>query len=33
MNGKLIIDGRNLWEKEDIIENEFIYEGIGKTQK
>lgn len=33
MNGKLIIDGRNLWEKEDIIENEFTYEGIGKTQK
>lgn len=33
MRNRLIIDGRNLWEPEEIKEHEFIYEWIGKSTK
>jgi len=30
MNGNIIIDGRNIWDKKEMKENNFIYESIGK---
>jgi UDPglucose 6-dehydrogenase len=30
MNGNIIIDGRNIWDKKEVEENNFIYESIGK---
>ncbi|MDP2090607.1 MAG: UDP-glucose/GDP-mannose dehydrogenase family protein [Candidatus Gracilibacteria bacterium] len=30
MRGNIIIDGRNIWNKDDLIERGFNYEGIGK---
>jgi hypothetical protein len=30
MNEKIIIDWRNIWNKKDMEERWFIYEGIGK---
>jgi hypothetical protein len=33
MRTKIIIDGRNLWDNDDLKEYEFIYEWIGKRIK
>jgi UDPglucose 6-dehydrogenase len=30
MNENIIIDGRNIWDKKEVEENNFIYESIGK---
>jgi hypothetical protein len=30
MNEKIIIDGRNIWNKEEMLEMWFTYEWIGK---
>jgi UDPglucose 6-dehydrogenase len=29
MRGNLILDGRNIYDKSELIENGFVYEGIG----
>jgi hypothetical protein len=30
MKGNIIIDGRNIWKREEVEKNGFIYEWIGK---
>ncbi|MFK7780630.1 MAG: UDP-glucose/GDP-mannose dehydrogenase family protein [Candidatus Gracilibacteria bacterium] len=30
MNGNVVIDGRNIWDKKEMEKNNFIYESIGK---
>ncbi len=32
MNGNVIVDGRNLFEPEDVAKNGFVYNSIGRTQ-
>jgi UDPglucose 6-dehydrogenase len=30
LNQKIIIDGRNIWNKKEMLEMGFVYEGIGR---